>query len=84
MKKKPQNVHYCNPEDCEFCRDSAKLKAAAKRHMDGVRAVFLLQTKPEELSVLFKNCMAHAVRKNSPKTIEAIGKAWAIVIAAFR
>lgn len=73
--------HSC---PCEFCRDSDDLKAAAKKHMTGLRASFLLGMKNGDLEILLKNCMAHATRKNNPKLVAAIGKAWSDIVKAFK
>ncbi len=79
--RKATESHSCT---CEFCRDSDDLKAAAKKHMTGLRASFLLATKDGDLEVLLKNCMAFATRKNNPKLVAAIGKAWADIVKAFK
>lgn len=84
MKKANQEFHACNSDSCEFCQNSAMLKRQAKIHMDAIRSSFLLEMKPEELSVLFKRCLVHAVAANRPKTIKAITDGLATVIKAFK
>lgn len=79
--RKATESHSCV---CEFCRNSSDLKIAAQRHMTGLRSAFILATKDGDLEVLLKNCMAFATRKNNPKLVAAIGKAWADIIKAFK
>ena len=83
MKPKT-NLHPENPNDCEYCKDSAMLKKQAKVHLDAIRSTFLLEMKPEELGILFKKCLVHAVATNRPKTIKAITDGLATVIKAFK
>lgn len=83
MKAKT-NLHPENPNDCEYCKHSEKLVYDARKHINGLKATFALQFKPEDYLALYRNALVSAVRHKNHRMVKALSTSMAEIIKSLR